>query len=673
MPLRRPLIVYLEHHTSELHTLDVKAKRPDEQVGKKQDVLTRENIEQAAGKSIAEMLEQVDGVEVLRTGPSISKPVIHGLSGDRVMIVDRGVRQEDQQWGSDHAPNLDPLTSGRIMVVKGAASVEYGAGALGGVIISEALPLHNLDSVSGKIIVGAHSNGRGGYAKGLVQGPIGRSNRVTWRIAGGGRLSGDRSAPDYNLVNTGDRGYTASAEMGWKRKLNEYSITYRLSAAETGVLRSAHIGNLTDLEQTLESGEPRFTGPFSYVIDAPRQQVQHHVISATGKVWLNETDRLETTIGFQLNQRLEFDRRRSGRTAKPSLDMELTTTTVKSEYKHFLSDRVHGKVGISGMFQENINVEGTGVRPLIPYYTLNGGGFYVIEHCDIGRSELEFGARVDRRELSVARYDENNILRQPDYQFLNGSFSAGWEKELAGTLKVNVASGFRNPNVSELYSQGLHHGSGAIEEGNEDLGTERSIKLITSYTDRRDGRSFHWSVTAYADRIWDFIQLQPAGTRLTIQGAFPVQEYKAFDALLVGSDIAMIYRLTENLTVRNSSSIVLGRDFDNNEYMYRIPAPRTSTGAIWKFRALGIPLESSLNWKYVSMQNRFPEDLDLIDPPSAYHLVDLDFAWTSARSRLAFAITNIFNERYRDLLDQFRYYSDSIGRDFTVHYQYNFK
>lgn len=672
VPMKRPMVVYLEHHASELNTLDVNAKRPDEQVGRKQNVVTREVIERSAGKSIAEMLQEVEGVEVLRTGPSISKPVIHGLSGDRILVVDRGVRQEDQQWGNDHAPNLDPLTSGRITVVKGAASVEYGTGALGGVIVSEALPLHDLDSVSGSVLLGAHTNGQGGYAKAILQGPIGRNKRFTWRVAGGGHISGDRGAPDYNLVNTGDRGATASLELGWKRKLNEVSLTYRFNTAESGVMRSAHIGNLTDLARTLETGEPRFQGPFSYEIDAPRQDVEHHVISTTSKIWLNETDRLETSVGFQLNRRLEFDRRRAGRSAKPSLDMKLVTTTVKSEYKHFLSDRLHGKVGVSGFFQENRNIEGTGVRPLIPFYTLNGGGLYIIEHYDIGKSELELGARVDSRELSVVRFDESNVLRQPDFSFVNTSFSVGWAKEIAGVLKVNVGSGFRNPNVSELYSQGLHHASGAIEEGNDELDTEQSIKLITSYTDERDGKSFHWALTVFGDRMWDFIQLQPAGTRLTIQGAFPVQTYNAFDAFMVGSDLTCSYRFSEKLSVRNSSSFVMGWDLDRNEDMYRIPAPRTRFGLSRRDKLWGLPLESTISYMHVTRQTRFPEGLDLIDPPAAYQLVDMEVAWSTERSRLALVLTNVFNERYRDLMDQFRYYSDSIGRDFRVQYQLKF-
>ncbi len=129
----------LEHHVNELKELEVIQARPDEHVGQASDEVGRDAMLRAGSQDIGQMLAVLPGVALLSTGPSIAKPVIHGLSGNRVLLLNQGVRQEDQQWGSEHAPSIDPLSSDRLTVVKGAATVQYGSDAIGGVVIAEPL------------------------------------------------------------------------------------------------------------------------------------------------------------------------------------------------------------------------------------------------------------------------------------------------------------------------------------------------------------------------------------------------------------------------------------------------------------------------------------------------------------------------------------------------------
>ena len=135
MQFDRAITVRLEHHAEELKQAEVVRERPDENVGMSRAVVDRADMERAAGRSLAEMVASVPGVTVLRSGPVIAKPVVQGLSGNRVLTLNQGVRQEDQQWGGEHAPDLDPFSTDRIELVKGAASVQYGSDALGGVCL----------------------------------------------------------------------------------------------------------------------------------------------------------------------------------------------------------------------------------------------------------------------------------------------------------------------------------------------------------------------------------------------------------------------------------------------------------------------------------------------------------------------------------------------------------
>jgi len=472
------------------------------------------------------------------------------------------------------------------------------------------------------------------------------------------------------------RSGAGTLELGWKHKLNELKVDYRYLWRESGVLRAAHIGNITDLEASLASGQPSVTGPFSYQIVAPRQVVQHQAASVRYAIRLNEQDQLALSYGVQVNERQEFDIRRGGRSSRPSLDLDLSTHTAKAEHKHYWGERVHGKIGINGMFQRNVNVPGTGVRPLIPFYELYSGGVFWIEHIDVGKVELEFGARADQRLLQVIRFDENDELQRPELDFTNWAANTGaaWNlNRSTTTVRLNVATAFRPPNVSELFSEGLHHGSGAIEEGDPTLETERSFKTILSLDHTSKNERWSFGVTGYYDRIADYILLAPTGTRLTIQGAFPVFNYRAVDASLAGADLSVDLALDENVKLTNRTSVVYGRDLTNSIPLYRIPPARTVNGIEYTRKVhSGGTLNFSLSYTSVARQTRFPEGLDFADPPNGYNLLNVACQWQKGAYRVSFAVDNVLNERYRDLLDQFRYYADALGTTLNLRFQTKF-
>nr|MDQ3100260.1 TonB-dependent receptor [Bacteroidota bacterium] len=180
----------LEHHHEQLKELEVIRERPDENVGQARSQIDAASMERVAGRDISGMLEQIAGVNMVRTGPTISKPMIHGLFGNRVLLLNQGIRQEDQQWGTEHAPNIDPFSAEQITVVKGAAAVQYGSDAIGGVVITEPVPLPRDVGTSGEIRLLGNSNGKGGGIGGSVQGGIKGFRGLGWRLQSSGRLLG---------------------------------------------------------------------------------------------------------------------------------------------------------------------------------------------------------------------------------------------------------------------------------------------------------------------------------------------------------------------------------------------------------------------------------------------------------------------------------------------------
>ncbi len=673
--------LFLEHHEQELKDLEVIQSRPDENVGLTQGELGKAELDRSSGRTLAEALTSIPGVNMLTSGPTITKPMIHGLYGNRILTLNQGVRQEDQQWGTEHAPNLDPFSSDRITVVKGAASVQYGADAMGGVVITEPVELPREGGLHGDVRAVGLSNGRGGGVNATLQGAVGAVRGLGWRVQGGGRYLGDSEAPDYVLSNTGVREASGSAALGWHRHRGGADVYYSFFARELGILRASHIGNLTDLENAIERGEPWYQAPFTYTIAAPRQTVQHHLMKATANYRLTDRSEVVATYGYQADDRQEYDIRRSALKDRPATDLFLATHTGDAVLKHYLGAHVHGKLGVSGVLQRNSNIPGTGIRPLIPDFDKSSGGVFVLEHFPLSeRLELEAGARLEGTRIRVYKYDANDTYITPEHDFINHALSVGANWTLRDSLNIrgNVSTAFRPPHVSELYSEGLHHGSAAIEIGDATLGSERSLKATFDV----DG---HWaqdrltaSLTLYADRIDGYIYLRPQGYVLTIRGAFPEFAYVATDAMLWGSDLSAQYRLGGPWSVRTRWSIVRGRDLLRDEWLFQMPADRGENTLAWTTPAIGAwrSLEAAVIGTVVFTQSRYPVGLDFTDPPPGYHLLGLSIGATCpvGRNELRIGIqgNNLLNSGYRDYLDRFRYYADARGLDLSLWIRYGF-
>lgn len=681
VPRTQELVIFLEHHAHELREMEVVRERPDEQVGRVHEEVDATYMMRNAGSSIGDMISRVAGVTTLNSGPTISKPTINGLSGNRIVIMNQGIRQEDQQWGGEHAPNLDPFSTDRITVVKGAASVQYGSDALGGVIITEPVDLPREGPISGTVHGAGLYNGRGSAAGMQVQGSVPGLRGFGWRIQGSGRKLGDSDAPAYVLSNTGLIEGGGSVAVGYRNHRWSSTAYYSRFDRQLGILKAAHIGSLSDLRSALETGRPWFVSERSYTIDVPKQAIIHHL--AKGEVGYAVTDRSRVvgTYGFQADARREFDLRRGGRSDRPALDLDLRTHTADLVLKHWLGAHVHGKVGVSGLLQENLNVPGTGIRPLIPNYRRRNGGIYLIEHIPVGEKvELEAGLRLEASRLDVAKFDRNDSLIQPVHRFTNSAFNVGavWSISDSLRFRINLGSAYRPPHVSELYSEGLHHGAAAIEEGDAGLKSERSL----SVTGELDGSWFQGRLFAVlglrSDRLDDFIYLVPSGTRLTIRGAFPVFRYVATDVLLNTADLRVGTRLSDRIVLEVRYNTVYAQERASGQWIYLMPADRATASLRYTFPAKGKweAWELGGSWQHVFEQRRVSNDVDFAPPPGAYSLLDLSIAGgrSMGRNALRFGIqgTNLLNVAYRDYLDRFRYFADSRGVDIRIWFGYAF-
>ncbi len=201
---------YPEHHAEELGEFTLKESGYKEETSVARKELSVQELNQSRGKSLGESLKKITGVNTLNTGNSISKPVIHGLHSDRLLILNNGIRQEGQQWGSEHAPEIDPYIANKLSVIKGAEGVRYGANAIAGVVLVEPKALRDSSGMNGELNLAGASNGQLGVSSAMLDGNIVKLKGVAWRLQGTLKRSGNVNTPNYFMKNTGLKEYNFS-------------------------------------------------------------------------------------------------------------------------------------------------------------------------------------------------------------------------------------------------------------------------------------------------------------------------------------------------------------------------------------------------------------------------------------------------------------------------------
>lgn len=655
---------YPEHHIEVLDQVVTTANKVAEAPAQTRTDLSGQTLERLQGRSLAQMLESISGVSMVQTGPGIAKPMIHGLYGNRILIVQNDVRQEGQQWGIDHAPEIDPTVAGTMTVIKGAEGVRYGPDALGGVILVKPDPLPRSPGLTGALMTHLQSNGRGGKVAGRIEGGFRRPG-WGWRATGSLHLLGDQAAPDYILSNTGQREWGFSAQTGYTGNKGTVDAYYSLYRAGFGILRAAHIGNLTDLQEAIMADEPWVQNPFTYEILNPRQSVIHHLAKVEASRKISGMWTLKGRYSLQFDERKEYDVRRGDRDNIPALDLTIISQQGEILAEHRPWRHLAGTVGTSVQYQSNYNVPGTGVRPLIPNFTSTTASVFAFERYIQPTYELEGGVRADYRSMEVAKFNDQDQLIRPTFDWFNISGSAGglfrFSPDWQATLQV--ASAFRAPGANELFSEGLHHSTAALEIGNDSLGIERSLKTILTIQQRRPGWTV--SLSTYLNPIYGFIYLRPTGDyELTIRGAFPVFRYEQTNALLAGLDLDLTVAVASWLDYQGQAALLWSDDLQQASPLFGMPPLqfRHSLRLHNQPDASGGALSAGIQVRQVLRQDQSPAE-DFAPPPPGYTIVGLTAEWSRGRTRVTAGVDNLLNRPYRDYLDRLRYFVDAPGRN----------
>ena len=640
-------------------------------------VLTARELEETRGATLAESLERINGVTTLSTGPSIAKPVVRGLHSERVIVLNDGVRQEGQQWGGEHAPEIDPFAPARVEVVKGAAGVEYGAGAIGGVIRIEEAPLPTVPGLAGRVSGQAFSNSGQGAASLYVEDAVRGVPGLAFRVQASGRRSGDARTPDYVLRNSAFAETAGQATVGYARGPLTLQAHASHFGTTLGIYRGSHFGNLTDLQSILARGgpDPDWNYQFSYGIDRPRQEVSHDVGSLRASYRLPWGDALEAQLATQHNVRREFDLHRAYNDSlalldHPAFELTLDTQTADVTYRLAPRGRFFGAAGLSGLNQGNVNGVSGYLIPNFRSYT--GGAFLHGTFLATDRLTLEAGGRLDVRWQRAFPFDfsrRDYDARVDSWVGPSATVGALYTLGRQWSVAANAGTAWRPPGINELFSYGVHHGTAQFERGNAALAPERSLDL--SATLRHESALASAEVSVYRNRIADFIYtVETPEPTVTIRGTFPSVDYVQNDVVLNGIDAQATVRPLGFLDVGAQTSILRADNLDAGGPLYRMPADRLRLSArlhaarLAGLRAPYVALEQQLVRRQTRIQ---PGAFEPAPPPPGYALTDVrvgaDVVVGGQPATLSLGVQNVFDARYRDYLSRFRYVADEPGRN----------
>ena len=671
----------LEHHLEELKSVEVTAQHRQEVMSESEQLKSSE-LDENRGKPLAEILKQINGVSSLKTGSNVSKPMIGGLSNNRVKILNHGVQHQAQSWGDEHAPEIDPFAPADYSVIKGAGALKYTSGALGGVVLASPKLLPQKVGINGELNALYATNNRMMNTSLMLEGRSALIPKLSARIQGSWKRSGNVKTPNFYQKNTGVREYNGSFDLGYFDENWNARIYLSQFNSDIGIFSGAHIGNLTDLQNAIAQERPKAENieGFSYRIRRPKQRIIHELAMGEFNWYSEQMGKFNFQFSRQFNIREEFDKERPRNNDLAALnipELSLSLESFTSNLNWTKERKGEGKTEAGLQWVDRRNSVNS-FRDFIPDYTANDYSFYFIQTGKLQKINWEMGVRLEQTNRKVDKLINREFQRfEPNFFTYNANLGLSylWKDRLK--LKWNLTYAERAPAINELFSEGLHHGSASLEFGDRTLTKEQSF--ASGFSANWEQNRWHYHLYAHAQWVEDFIYLKPQGLDLTIRGAFPSFQWSNTNALISGIDQSLSFRINDQLSWVNELSLIWGSNQKDDNFLINMPANRWKSFLTYEPSGLSSKknLKLTIGNQLVFRQERFNPEEEIAPPPSSYQLLFANITYRIALSKarsleMGLRADNLLNEVYRDYLNRFRFFTDEQGRNLTFRIKLNF-
>ena len=551
-------------------------------------IVSPQVLHSTASTNIIDAIAHQPGVSQLTTGGSISKPIIRGLGYNRVVVMSEGVRQEGQQWGDEHGVEVDGSSVNSVEILKGPASLMYGSDAMAGVVILHAQPTLAEGEMKANVSTEYQTNnGLFGYNLSMA----GNQQGFVWDAGWSQKMAhAYKNKYDGYVPGSQFREQAGRLMLGVNKAWGHSRLTGTFYHLTPGIIEG---------ERDPETGELVHGEGFTvhgYSKSLPFQQVKHFK-----GVWDNSLNLssgyLKAIIGYQQNCRQEFEE------SMDDYELYFKLHTLTYDLRYITNEFSGWKLstGIGGMYQKSGN---EGEEYLIPDYRLFDFGIYTTATKSFGdRWTLNGGLRYDHRRLHGYALEEDGEQRFEDFSRhfngLTGSIGAVCNINEHLNLRLNLARGFRTPNMSELASNGVHEGSIRYELGDQQLKAEYSLQadLGVDFT----SRYISAQLAFFANHINNYIFIRGEGQERLRVGElcsgmvrgeridYPVYKYTQGDARLLGFEAGVDFHPVHSVHFSNTFSYVDARLTSyilpltsDIKYLPFTPAPKWTSELKWE-------------------------------------------------------------------------------------------
>jgi iron complex outermembrane recepter protein len=589
-------------------------------------VLSGQELFKQVESTLGATLSTAPGVAVRSFGPGPSRPVIRGLDGDRVLILEDGQRTGDlSSQSGDHGVNINPAAASRIEVVRGPATLLYGANAIGGLVnvLTNHIPREAVTGASGGLTFDLGSGASEGGAAGDVTAGNGS---FAFHAGGGGRRSGDVKTPEGQVDNSQSRGAFANVGAAWTGAKSSIGASYGYDDVKYGI-------------PLVEEGNILLT-PRRHSFD----------VRAEGRNYEGPIESYRASVGVRRYKHDELEGDEVG--------TQFTNHTAEVELLagHRAAGRLKGTVGVSALSR---SFEAIGEEALAPPVDQRGVAAFLYEELSWRHAVVQFGGRVDH-----ASYEPQGGLLARDFNNFSGSVGLLLRPRDTVTLAFSLARAARHPALEELYFNGAHPGNFAFEVGNDQLGSERALGFDAALRWRHYRGA--GEITYFRNRIDDYIFRQPTGEE---GDEFPVVNFIAADSLLQGIESHFDVRLSSRLVGEVGVDYVRAELRETGQPLPRIPPLRARFGLRYQANAF----QAGGDVVTAAKQDRLFENETETD---GYTTLKLFAAYSLQAGQTTHTVTarldNATNELYQNHLSFIKDFVPEMGRSFKLVYGVRF-